>query len=444
MRARIVIIGGGVIGVCTALHAAQKTDGLREPVMLLEKGRVGGGASGSSTAVLRQFYSSPCTARMARDSLRYFSSLEGRTSRSVGFTRSGVLTLARSRSAEEIARLERIVEMMGSVGIDVHVLGADEIRERIPGILVHDDTVGAWEPTAGFVDSARTLDALATLARDRGAVVRTGSAVERVLVEGGRVVGVRTATGEIDCEQVVIAAGSRALTILAELGVEMPLRVVRTDHLHVGHPVEVSPERLEESLLAASGPEDSGATAWYSRELIEEAQAERARSTSLRGGALLPPPSHPVLIDPELGFYAKCDPLRNGSQVGRFDYGESVELSDLDGVLEAAGPTFHRWARQVLEARLPFYRDVPGCGGSASVFTVTPDAQAVIGPVPEIEGLFVACGFSGHGFKLAPSVGEGLAQLLVGESVSAFDPEFFDPARFSKGEPVEPPIPFGG
>ncbi len=443
MRARIVIVGGGVIGVCVAMNAAQRTDALREPVMLLEKGRIGAGSSGGSTAVLRQFYASPCTAGMARDSLKYLASLEGRTSRSVGFTETGVLTLARSRTPEEIQRLEEVVAMMVSIGIDARVLNASEIRELIPGIDVPEATVGAWERTAGFVDSTRTLDALVTLARDHGAVVRTGTMVEGVEVDGDRVVGVRTSKGEISCEQIVLAAGPWTRGLLADLGVELPLRAIRTDHYLIGRPAGVPDEVLSESVLGMTGPEDSGATAWYSRELIEEARAEQELDEDREKEATQPALSHPVLVDPELGFYARCESMQNSSQVGRFDYGEAVEITDPDAVLEAPGPTFHEWARQVLEARLPFYRGVPEIGGTTSMYTVTPDAQALIGQVPGIQGLFVACGFSGHGFKLAPSVGEGLAQMLVGEPVSAFEPEFFDPMRFADGRPVEPPVPFG-
>ena len=76
------------------------------------------------------------------------------------------------------------------------------------------------------------------------------------------------------------------------------------------------------------------------------------------------------------------------------------------------------------------------------MYTMTPDAQAIIGPVPGIEGLILAGGFSGHGFKLAPSVGEGVAQMLVGEPVSAFEPDFFAYERFESGAALDP-RPFG-
>jgi glycine/D-amino acid oxidase-like deaminating enzyme len=83
---------------------------------------------------------------------------------------------------------------------------------------------------------------------------------------------------------------------------------------------------------------------------------------------------------------------------------------------------------------MPGYTNRPDAGGLAAWYTLTPDAQALIGPVRGVANLWIASGFSGHGFKLAPSIGEGLAQMLHGEPVTAFDPAFFAPERFAGGE----------
>jgi len=94
--------------------------------------------------------------------------------------------------------------------------------------------------------------------------------------------------------------------------------------------------------------------------------------------------------------------------------------------------TFRAWARGALESRLPRYREEADAGSLVGLYTLTPDAQAAIGPWPTIQGLFVCTGFSGHGFKLAPSVGEGIAQMLSDELVTAFDRAFFAPERFER------------
>jgi glycine/D-amino acid oxidase-like deaminating enzyme len=140
-----------------------------------------------------------------------------------------------------------------------------------------------------------------------------------------------------------------------------------------------------------------------------------------------------VLIDTELGFYVRCDPLHDRSQVGRIGHAEAFEVDDPDRSRDDVERSFNEWARQVLESRLPIYRGLPEVGSKAAMLTVTPDDRALIGPVPGIEGLYVACGFNGHGLQLAPSIGEGMAQMLLGEPVSAFEPDYFAPGRFADG-----------
>jgi glycine/D-amino acid oxidase-like deaminating enzyme len=140
---------------------------------------------------------------------------------------------------------------------------------------------------------------------------------------------------------------------------------------------------------------------------------------------------HPVIIDLENEFYTRCDPPHGRTRVGRTDYSHDREVPDPDRLDEAVSADFGTWAESVLRRRLPIYRELPALGAQAAWYTLTPDAQALIGPIEGIEGLFVATGFSGHGFKLAPSVAAGLVQMLLGETVTAFSPSFFDPRRFA-------------
>jgi glycine/D-amino acid oxidase-like deaminating enzyme len=112
------------------------------------------------------------------------------------------------------------------------------------------------------------------------------------------------------------------------------------------------------------------------------------------------------------------------------DYSEDAEVPDPDQLDETVSPRYVEWARERIEERISAYRGKPDAGTSVGMYTLTPDAQALIGARREAEGLWVVTGFSGHGFKLAPSVGEGVAQMVCGESVSAFDPQFFDAHRF--------------
>ncbi len=414
MRARILIVGGGIMGLSTALRCALRTeDPNREPVVLLERKHLGAGSSGRSGAILRQHYRDAVVARMARDSLREYAGFEERTGLPLGFHRTGVLTLAGPTHPEWCERIRENVAMLRGLGIETELADAARMRQLVPGIRVAEAAVGAWEPGGGFVDPNLTLASLAKLARSHGAVTRIGVELRSIRVENGRVTGARTSEGDYDAEQVVVVAGPWTRALFGGLGLEFPLKVVRPENHYLAVP-EMS-----------SGGEEEARPRSFALDELQEAPGERARP--VRG-------LHPVLIDLEHGFYARCDPAHARTRVGHVDYDTDHELADPDTLVEQVSPELQRWSRAALAARVPSYAERPDAGSIAAWYTLTPDAQALIGPVPGIQGLFVVSGFSGHGFKLGPSVGEGVAQMLFDEPVTALDPEFFAPDRFQGGE----------
>lgn len=420
MRAKIAVVGGGVMGVSIALHAARRCDPLTEPVVLLERRQLAAGSSGRSGAILRQFYSHRVPAAMARDSLRTYSGLQVKTGRYIGFVRTGVLTIAGAGQAAEQELVRQNVAMLTSIGVDARLVDAAEMRELMPDAVVADGSVGAWEPEAGLVDPVRTVETLAALARDGGATTRMSVEVEEILIEGDRAVGVRAGGEVIQADQVVLAAGPWSRALLSRAGIELPLRVVRPEQHFLAMPAG--------DVVEDDDDLPTGDTEFLSRIALD---AVRVRAP------------HPVLLDLEHGHYAKPEPLDERTRVGRMDYDGDQELDDPDELVEEVSPVFQRAAREALCARLPVYRDQKDRGSEAAWYTLTPDAQAIIGRVPGVEGLVVCTGFSGHGFKLAPSVGEGVAQMLFGDPVSAFDPAFFAPERFAGGAWEEPSGRFG-
>jgi len=414
MRARILIVGGGIMGISTALRCAQRTaDPNRDAVVLIERKHLGAGSSGRSGAILRQHYHDAPVARMARDSLREYAGFEERTGLPLGFHRTGVLTLAGPAQPDWCERIRANVAMLRDLGIETELVDAARMRALVPGIRVAEGAVGAWEPGGGFVDPNRTLDSFAKLARSHGAVTRLGVALTGIRVVDGRVSGARTSEGDYECEQLVVVAGPWTRALFREIGVELPLKVVRPENHYLG-----VPEMAGEEAEASSNRRPFS---------LEDLHERRDPTRSLRG-------LHPVLIDLEHGFYARCDPAHARTRVGHVDYDDDHELADPDALDETVSDELKRWTRAALAQRLPPYADRPDAGSIAAWYTLTPDAQALIGPVPGIAGLFVVSGFSGHGFKLGPSVGEGVAQMLFDEPVTALDPQFFAPTRFQGGE----------
>jgi len=419
MKAGVVVVGGGVMGASIAWHAARFADPLSGPVVLLERTRLAAGSSGRSGAILRQFYSDRVVAAMARDSLRVYAGLGRATGRSIGFQRTGVVTIAPPGRPEEAALVERNVTMMSSIGIDVRRVDAAGIRRLVQGAVVAEGSTGAFEPDAGAVDPVRTVEVLAILARELGAVTRVGVEARALVVEEGRVRGVDTSAGRLHAERVVVAAGPWTRRFLRPAGLELPLRVVRPEQLFLAAP-------------AARGATDAAA---------EEEDPAAGIDPRLGGeDPSLAPAAHPVLLDLEQGIYARCEGhvSREGlpvprTRIGRMDHAQDAEVEDPDEAEPGVSPAYRRWARERLARRLPDYRARPEVGAFTGLYTLSPDEQALIGPAPGIAGLWIVAGFSGHGFKLAPSVGEGVAQMLRGEPVSAFDGAFFSPARFAEG-----------
>ena len=319
MRARILIVGGGVMGTAIAVRTAQRTDALRDPVVLFEKGDIGSGTSSRSGAILRQFYSNREVATMARDSLREFSQFETRTGRSIGFTRTGVLTLAGPKHPEWCERLRDNVEMLNELGIDVRQVNVSEIRDLVPGIKVGRGVIGAWERHGGFVDPLRTLDSFASLARNYGAVTRLGASVDEILVDQGRVVGARTSQGEYEADQVVLASGPWSGRLLKSLDVDLPLRVVRPENVFVG--MSASETELEDVHSAR------GSTLSFDTEDVTEKAGEELDTLAPRG-------LHPVLVDLEHDFYCRCEPARKRTRIGRTDYEHDEVVEDPDALDE--------------------------------------------------------------------------------------------------------------
>jgi glycine/D-amino acid oxidase-like deaminating enzyme len=408
-RAGVVIVGGGVMGVSIALHLAARLDPLAEPVLLLERRELAAGSSGRSGAILRQFYSSRELAGMARDALKVYADFARNTGRSVGFQRTGVLTLAGPERREDVELVRSNAALMRDIGIDVELLDAAAVTRLVPGIEAAPGTLAAWEPGAGQVDPVLAIQSFAAIAKSRGATLRVGCEVEAILIEDGRVRGVRHGDEVVECERVVVAGGPWTRRLLAATGIELPLRTVRAEQHFVAMP-------------------ESG-VAGLRREPPHVPEAELGdRFGTLE--AELPPAAHPVLLDLERVFYARCESRSGRTRVGAMSVAQDEDV-DPDAFDETVSGAFAGWARERLERRMPVYRERADAGELVGLYTMTPDGQAVIGELAGARGLFVASGFSGHGFKLAPSIGEGVAQLVCGQPVSAFDPAFFAPERFT-------------
>jgi glycine/D-amino acid oxidase-like deaminating enzyme len=405
--ADVVVVGGGVMGLHVAWKLAAAKVGR---VVLLEKRRFGAGESGKSGAILRQHYSHATLIRMARESLADYAQLHEDTlaTGGIGFQRPGMVVLVPARDRTTLAKN---VALQRSLGVPAEVVDAKQLRELEPGATFDDDACGAFERDAAFVDPTLALPAIAAQARAAGATLVEGACVTDVVVTSGRGGGAR------HVEEVVLADGSRVATrtivncggpwaarLLARVGVELPLEVVRP----------------EQAFFAA--PHDH-------RE---------------RGG------DRHVVADVGNDVYWKRE-ASGLTRVGRLSYDDDERVADPDHYDESASGAFLADCRARIARRVAAYLDAVSWGGCGALYTVTPDSQAVIGPVGDaasgslVDGFVVCSGFSGHGFKLGPAVGRAIVEVVTGStttaapnSSSAFDPAFFSPQRFARGESRKP------
>ncbi len=421
MRGRTIVIGGGVMGTAIAWAAARRSDPFESPVVLFEKTELAAGSSGRSGAILRQFYSDRELVCMARDSMRVYARMQASTGRDVGYQKMGVLTVGGPAAPGSIKLVQRNAELLRGNGIDARFLDAAAMRALVPGLVVDDRAVGCHEPDGAGVDPVRTVEVFAALAREAGAITRLGERVVGLDIANGRVRGVRTSDCTVECERVVVATGPWSAPLLAAVGIDLPLSVVRSEQAFLDLP------------RAGSG------RAVQPQDMLADSVMDRFGIAPKR----VPAPAHPVILDIERGFYSRCENHAARTRVGRMDHTEDAPVRDPDVFDENVSAEYRSWARSTLESRLPVYREESDAGGFVGLYTLTPDAQAAIGPWPTLRNLFVVTGFSGHGFKLAPTVAEGVAQMLHGEPVTAFDPAFFAPQRFSSADTASTHRAFG-
>jgi len=422
MRARILIVGGGVVGTSVAMYAARDRDPLEEPVVLLEKSDLAGGASGRSGGVVHQQNERREVAGMARDSLRFYETFRSRTGRSCGFRRSGVLTIAtgpRGREIEENAR------MLTSIGIDVSVIRADEVRALVPGLTVAPDAVGIYEAGGGYLEPTQTIQSFAALARFYGAATRLGVEVHDVHIDGGRVVGASTSEGDYETDQLVLSAGPWLQSLMKRTDIDLPLRSVRSEHHYLAMPS--LPDAAD-----ANGDSETREVGWTLEEsgvrpipTEDELEARFGNDPTK-----LPRIPHPVVFDLDQGICVRPDPENGRVRIGRLGLDSATELADPDDLAEEVGPESRQALRNAAERLFPHFADYPDLSSQATWCTLTTDGRGLAGAVPGIAGLYVATGFTNHDFHLAPSIGEGVAQMLRAEPVSAFNPEYFAPGRF--------------
>jgi sarcosine oxidase subunit beta len=372
----ILIIGGGVIGSSIAYHLALQG---RE-VLLVERAApaLEPAASWASAGGVRRQGRDPAEAALAREAIARWPALSQELDADLHYRQGGNLLLAESDAEAE--RLVAFVSEQHAMGFaDVRLVDRNELRELAP-LLAEGVLAGSYSPADGQADPARTTRAFAAAAQRHGARYWTETECHALLAHGSRLIGARTARGDIAAEAVVLAAGAWSDELATSVGLRLP---IRTRAYQMVRSTPAAPAALR-PVLGTLG---------------------RALSLKqLPDGAFL------------LGGGWPGDPTP-----GR--RGFTLRQASIDGNWAAACAVLPIMAHQRV--------DRAWCGLEAECFDQVP----LIGPAPGIDGLTIAAGFTGHGFAIAPAVGRALADQLAGRPTPALDG--LHPDRIVRMDPAD-------
>jgi glycine/D-amino acid oxidase-like deaminating enzyme len=377
--ADIVVIGGGLFGTSIAFQLARAGAGR---VALLERDTIAAGDSGVSFSMVRRHYSNEAPARLAVRGVEVIKNWaeEVGTGES-GYVGTGYLLTC---DAERLPRVERNVERLASWGIDTRLLGLAELAELEPLLSLEGLAGAAYEHDGGFADATKmTLGWFAAGVR-AGVVPLLGYTALALDVEDARITGVQTNRGFVSSSVVVNAAGAWGAELARTAGVEVPIVLQRLQVARVRQPAGRPLVGLTFSDMVTN-------------------VVVRPDRAALALVAAYQPPHH---------------------------------LATRDDCPREADDDYEDAVRSALRQRLPAYEDADWVEGFAGAYDATPDWNPIIGWAPGVAGLYLALGWSGHGFKLAPAVGEVVAAEVIGAE-PAIDVEALRPERFERGALLE-------
>jgi glycine/D-amino acid oxidase-like deaminating enzyme len=376
----VIIIGGGVAGLSTAMQLA----GREASVLILERERLGNGSTGRAAGLLGQLRGNAEHTRMLIEGVAIVKELERLAGVEI-FVQTGSLRIA--ETAERAAEIASLVEMGKSIGFDIDHMPIEEVASRMPYMRTDDLIDACYCPTDGHLQPAELAGAYIKIGRERGVQYRTNMPVTSILVESGRIRGVKTADGEFYAP-VVVNAGGPWSYLNAELA-ETVLPTAAIGHYYLttrpdpAHPVDrLSPAVRDREYRIYTRPESGGLIVG-----IYDAEPDLYDMRKL-----------PADFD-----MSRMKAARDSIQVAR--------------LIEAANVRFP-W----IDERTPMTI-------TTGIMTFTPDARPFCGKMPDVEGLYHCSGFSGHGIVQSPAIGLIMSELIL-DGKSSYDVSSIEADRY--------------
>jgi glycine/D-amino acid oxidase-like deaminating enzyme len=425
-EADVVVIGAGIAGTASAYFLAER--GLN--VLLCEKGRVAGEQSSRNWGWVRQQGRDWAELPIMMEANRIWRGLAGATGEpDLAFTQSGCAYLSETKAGLE--KYEAWYELAKQHQLDTRMLSRSDIEARYPGL------VGAWSggmitESDGRAEPWVAVPALARAARARGASVIENCAVRTLDLEGGRLAGAVTERGRVRCSHVVLAGGAWSNAFAANLGIDLPQLTVRSTVART----EAAPALFEANIstpgFALRRRSDGGYTV-SSGDLAEHYLSPNSFRYATKFLNLLKASARDVRLHPAA---PKGYPGAWGTP-SRWSGAEETPFERMRVLDPKPSQTVVKRIAARMPQRTPGLKGVAIAEAWAGMIDVTPDAVPTLGEDAKIEGLFLATGFSGHGFGIGPAAGRILADLVTGRP-TGHDLTRFRPTRFSDGSAIVP------
>ena len=371
-----IIIGGGIIGCSIAYNLANQG---AKNVVILEKGEICSGGTSKSCAISRSHYSIEANVHHAVESVKIFENFDQIIGGDPGFTCTGQIVLGPEKHRP---LMESVFSTQNKYGSETQILTPAEAWKLHPLLQFEDVDVIGFESRSGYCDPYLTTSAYAQRAKDLGVTIFTDTPVNGIRINGSNKI-IETPQFDFETPVLILAAGPWTHSLGKMIEVEFPyeIRKHKVLTLKIDQPYEKDWPIVKDLLTP-----------------------EKIYFRPDSGGVVL---------------------------VGTGDQGDAVTYID-EMTDEVETEHIERIGKRMAN-RMPDFADAKLVRSWTGPYDIPPDWNPIIGPVPDLEGLHVAVGFSGHGFKLAPTVGESLAQQILGNEPRV-PIEMYDMTRFETGK----------
>ena len=419
----VVVIGGGIVGVSTALELAERG----VSVALCEKGGIGQEQSSRNWGWVRISRRDPREVPLMAEALRVWKDLDRRIGRATGYTQSGIVFTC--ASDQDVANYTHWIRHLEPWQIESRMLSPDEFKAIFPEAQF--DVKGAlYTPGDGRAEPQIAAPAIAEAARDKGAVILTECAVRGIETSGGKVSGVVTERGPISCSSVVLAGGAWSNLFCGLYGLDLPQLTVLASVLRT-KPLEGGPEQaIWAKDFACRRRKDGGYTIACGHENVVDIVPNSFRYAR-RFLPALREDWNSLNFRLSSRFFEEARTPKKWAldEASPFEYCRVLdpkpEKRMTDKALSELARAFPAFAKAEVDQHW---------GGRIDV---TPDAIPVISAIDEIPGFHVATGFSGHGFGIGPGAGRLMADIVTNRT-PVVDPHEFRFSRFTDGSKVHP------